>query len=249
MGLFGSSRKKSNGAASESLISQSSEQTKLIANSAAPAVQDGNGRFSATKKLLRRASGSFHDAGIGRRASNSTRKISKLWARHSTNDDNDAAVVVTMEHLPDLILDLETAVETSAQRPSRSLHLLFTLSEHGHNDNRIEMVRHGDGVGIRDDEDHLPRHSGKLVPALLTFLSRCKVNSHEYHLTLLVLNNISIPMENKRVREMLTRGKLSSDMILGVSIDHNKQVPGTMLFVVMLRISIISCSMHADPFC
>jgi hypothetical protein len=211
MGLFGSARKKSNAAASQSMISQSSEQTKVATNAAIQA-QDGLSSSTTTKKLLRKTSGSFHDTSVTPRPKNSNRNSLNLLRRFSSNMNNEvdrSNVLVTMEHLPDLILDLETAVETSAKRPARSLHMLFTLSEHGHNDNRVEMVRVGDGeiYDVNEDNDHdegLPRSCGKLVPALLTFLRRCHVNSQEYRLTLLVLNNISIPFENKRVSEMVS---------------------------------------------
>ena len=41
--------------------------------------------------------------------------------------------------------------------------------------------------------------NGRLVPVLLDFLRRCERSSPEQYLALLVLNNISIPSENKRV--------------------------------------------------
>ena len=90
----------------------------------------------------------------------------------------------TMEMLPSLVNDLAEATETSKDTPARALRLLFALSEHGHTENRTEMVR---------------RAGGKLVPTLLEFLDRCERGSSEQYLTLLVLNNISIPSENKRV--------------------------------------------------
>jgi hypothetical protein len=111
--------------------------------------------------------------------SKDTKQEKKVKLQISIPDDEP-----TMEHLPDLILDLETAVETSADRPARALRMLFALSEHGHTDNRTEMVT---------------AENGRLVSALLTFLTRCDRKSSEQYLTLLVLNNISIPSENKRV--------------------------------------------------
>ena len=63
--------------------------------------------------------------------------------------------------------------------------MLFALSENASDStNRIEMVTSADG---------------ELVPVLLDFLERCEQGSSEQYLTLLVLNNISIPSENKRV--------------------------------------------------
>ena len=90
----------------------------------------------------------------------------------------------TMEMLSQYIEDLQQARETSSDPPALALRMLFALSEHGHTTNRTDMVRGAEG---------------KLVPALLEFLNRCDRGSSEQYLTLLVLNNISIPTENKRV--------------------------------------------------
>jgi hypothetical protein len=117
---------------------------------------------------------------------------------------------VTLEHIPDLILDLESAVETSAKRPARALLKLFALSEpldrpngKNHNRNRIEMVHRFNNQNNRQDAFQSDTiHTGALIPALFQFLMRCKNNSYEQFLSLLILNNISIPMENKRVREI-----------------------------------------------
>ena len=98
-----------------------------------------------------------------------TNQKKKLTRENSIPDEP------TMEHLPDLILDLETAVETSADRPARALRMLFALSEHGHTDNQTEIVS---------------AENGRLVLALLTFLTGCACKSSEQYLTLLVLNNI-----------------------------------------------------------
>ncbi len=40
---------------------------------------------------------------------------------------------------------------------------------------------------------------GQLIPVLLQFLLRCEPSSSEQYLVLLILNNISIPKENKRL--------------------------------------------------
>ena len=90
----------------------------------------------------------------------------------------------TMDMLPDLIRVLQISKETSSNNPARALRQLFALSEHGHTENRTKMVW---GYGK------------ELVPSLLGFLERCQRSSSAQYLTLLVLNNISIPIENKRV--------------------------------------------------
>jgi hypothetical protein len=92
----------------------------------------------------------------------------------------------TLEMVPQFIEDLQCAEETSSHEPASALRSLFALSEHGHTENRSEMVHSSRNVN--------------LVPTLLSFLQRCERGSSEKYLTLLVLNNISIPSENKRVR-------------------------------------------------
>jgi hypothetical protein len=99
------------------------------------------------------------------------------------------AADVTMDHLPDLILELEVAQETSSSQSSRVLKILFSLSESAESQNRIDMVA---------------QEEGRLVPALLNFLVRCAPKSSEQYLTLLVLNNISIPAQTKRVSSLPT---------------------------------------------
>lgn len=111
-------------------------------------------------------------------------KMSKLKKKLTRQNSKSMVDEPTMEQLPGLIVDLETAEETSADRPTRALRMLFALSEHSDTDNRSKMVKEG---------------SGRLVSVLLEFLERCSPKSSEQYLTLLVLNNISIPSENKRV--------------------------------------------------
>ena len=91
----------------------------------------------------------------------------------------------TLAMVPKLIQDLATAKETSGDKPASALRMLFALSEHSTDgEKRTKMVR-VDGA--------------KLVPVLLQFLQRCARGSSEQYLALLVLNNVSIPSENKRV--------------------------------------------------
>jgi len=123
--------------------------------------------------------------------------------RHRPQAQAKAATttVPTMDLVPDLITDLETAPTASGDAAARALRMLFSLSEHGgggggddgpnngnhSSENRIAMVR-ADG--------------GRLVPVLLSFLRRCERGSSEQYLALLVLNNISIPSDNKRLVAM-----------------------------------------------
>jgi hypothetical protein len=92
---------------------------------------------------------------------------------------------IDIDAVPALLNDLETAKETSGDRPARALRKLFTLSEHDSlEEYRTKIVRVDDG---------------RLAPVLLGFLERCCKGSSEQYLTLLVLNNVSIPTENKRL--------------------------------------------------
>ena len=135
---------------------------------------------------MRRLSGSFHDV-----------------KNHRHQAELEA---VTLEHLPDLILDLESAVATSAEQPARALRMLFALSEHAQDGNKSDAV---DGELLHYNRNriemvHRQTDDRPLVPVLLQFLNRCQPNSSEQHMTLLVLNNISIPLENKQVRSMMS---------------------------------------------
>jgi hypothetical protein len=95
------------------------------------------------------------------------------------------SISIDIDAVPALLDDLETAKDTSGDRPARALRKLFTLSEHeSFEENRTEMVR---------------VDNGRLAPVLLSFLERCCKGSSEQKLTLLVLNNVSIPTENKRL--------------------------------------------------
>jgi len=93
-------------------------------------------------------------------------------------------VEANMDMLPELVEHLATSADTSGETPARALRMLFALSEKSDTDNRIEMVREAGGM---------------LVPELLDFLKRCERESSEQYLALLVLNNVSIPSENKRL--------------------------------------------------
>ena len=92
----------------------------------------------------------------------------------------------TMENVPSLIEDLQSVSDTSDEKTLKVLRKLFALSEHQKTrsqDNRTQLV-------------HVHQ---RLVPALLQLLINCPRGSSEQYLTLLVLNNLSIPDENKHV--------------------------------------------------
>ena len=129
-------------------------------------------------------------------------------ARSNNNDDaaaqSDQYDVDTsppsLAYLPHYIAALSphSSHSPSSELPSRALRSLFTLSEHASSQKeRIAMVRDPNSTsGGRNGDGESP---GPLVPALLSFLQRCAKDSSEQYLTMLVLNNVSIPLENKRL--------------------------------------------------
>lgn len=112
----------------------------------------------------------------------------------------------SIERLRHYVAALSPSVspDPSAELPSWALRCLFSLSEHSsQKEQRIHMVRASCAPSeeekeewVDDDGDAPPL---SLVPALLSFLQRCPRDSSEQYLTLLVLNNLSIPTQNKRL--------------------------------------------------
>lgn len=118
---------------------------------------------------------------------NASKRRSSQDKQHQTppleaKTESEAPEAASMAMVPTLVKDLSTAASTSGDKPARALRMLFSLSEQV--GNRTQMVR-------------IKR--AMLVPELLAFLKRCARGSSEQYLALLVLNNISIPRENKRV--------------------------------------------------
>ncbi len=114
----------------------------------------------------------------------------------------------SIKHLPHYIAALSPSMspDTSAELSSRALSCLFTLSEvevssssgtslNQQQKQRVDMVH---GLNHDSTNTTTPEPTTPLISALLSFLLRCPQNSSEQYLTLLVLNNLSIPMQNKR---------------------------------------------------
>ena len=106
--------------------------------------------------------------------------------RQRQHQHQSASQSASIQELPSLINDLASCQETFAEEPARALRTLFALSEHHalHEIIRIRMINEANAT---------------LVPTLLQFLQQCKPNSSEQYLALLVLNNLSIPTENKGI--------------------------------------------------
>ncbi len=119
-------------------------------------------------------------------------------AIQASSSSSHEPFLVTLEHVADLILDLEKAVVVGAKRPLRALKMLLALSSRNA-DNSVFGVQ----SSIRETRMDMVRvDGGKLVPVLLSFLNRCMVQSKEHTLALLLLGNLSIPQENKKVSNM-----------------------------------------------
>lgn len=91
----------------------------------------------------------------------------------------------SMEYVADYIDTLRTSSDTTTDAAATALRALFTLSENSAQKSNREALVHD-------------AHSA-VIPTLLDFLSRSARNSSEQYLALLVLNNVSIPAENKRL--------------------------------------------------
>lgn len=119
------------------------------------------------------------------RAPSTRQRSMKQQQKEQRTNLNNLQTEPTMDMVHQLVDDLATSMDTAGHQAARALRMLFALSEHASNcENRIAMVREADG---------------QLVPVLLEFLRRCKRTSSEQYLALLVLNNVSIPSENKRI--------------------------------------------------
>lgn len=91
-----------------------------------------------------------------------------------------------------LIVGLIKDLSKSGEQPASALKYLFTVSQDPTNlSARVDLVRTADRT---------------LVPALLSFLQSCKLSSNEMSTALLVLNNLSVPEENKRLIALENNG-------------------------------------------
>ncbi|KAL7541515.1 hypothetical protein ACHAXR_012564 [Thalassiosira sp. AJA248-18] len=136
----------------------------------------------------------------------------------------------SLDHLHHYISALSPSIspDPSGDLPSRALRCLFTLSEHSsHKAQRIAMVKGVASIANGGDDVATPPTKTSLIPTLLTFLARCPRDSSEQYLSLLVLNNLSIPTENKRPIALEYGGA----KILGRLLCHD---PGCHLLVIIL---------------
>ena len=119
----------------------------------------------------------------------------------------------SMDHLSFYAAALAPSVspDPSADLPLIALHCLLSLSDQSCDKRQcIEMVRQSTATttatmltttttkptSSNGNDDGM---SNTLIPTLLAFLQRCPRNSPVQNLTLLILNNLSIPTENKRL--------------------------------------------------
>lgn len=119
----------------------------------------------------------------------------------------------SMDHLAYYIAALTPTIspDPSADLPLIALHCLLSLSDHSCDKRQcIAMVRPSSDITAAattttttsSKENEVGSSSSTtatLVPTILAFLQRCPRNSPAQNLTLLILNNLSIPAENKRL--------------------------------------------------
>uniref|UniRef100_A0A7S4NC32 Uncharacterized protein n=1 Tax=Odontella aurita TaxID=265563 RepID=A0A7S4NC32_9STRA len=126
------------------------------------------------------------------------RQSQRLGGRSAKPSSSSHGGPPSLDDVPSLLSDLRSASDPSGEVPARALRTLFALSEQSGDAvplsreaaeaisrNRVEMVQGSSG--------------GELIPTLLEFLDWCGRGSSEQYLCLLVLNNVSIPKENKRL--------------------------------------------------
>lgn len=120
----------------------------------------------------------------------------------------------SVDHLSYYIAVLAPTVspDPSADLPLIALHCLLSLSDQSCDKRQcIAMVRTptnttattavatSRSTSSNDNNNDDDGGSNTLIPTLLAFLQRCPRNSPVQNLTLLILNNLSIPTENKRL--------------------------------------------------
>lgn len=151
--------------------------------------------------------------------------IQKLTSIISNDASNNTP---TIDHLSYYIMALSPSVssDSSGDLPSKALRCLFTLSELREDTTnklqRVDMVKPHDSNNSGGNKEVI-----SLIPALLSFLQRCPRDSSEQYLTLLVLNNLSIPIENKRIIAL----QYSGISILSKLLCHD---PGCHLLVIII---------------
>lgn len=113
-------------------------------------------------------------------------RVSEVILQSMKGNRKNNLVTVSADHVPALADDLITAKSTGSQKAMHALRKLFALSENALEETRKDMAR-----------------DRSLVPNLLKFLDMCRAEGKagqkpQLILTLMVLNNISIPVGSKR---------------------------------------------------
>mmetsp|Transcript_47026 Transcript_47026/g.54923 ORF Transcript_47026/g.54923 Transcript_47026/m.54923 type:complete len:800 (-) Transcript_47026:208-2607(-) len=139
------------------------------------------------------------------------------------------ALTPSMVMMPELISDISKACETSdtsCANAEKALQFLFTLSENitaqqqrvgvpngssssiSKNENPSRVTRNKVTRNNREDMvfNYKSSEGNFLVPTLMKFLVETERDSKERYLVLLVLNNLSIPLANKRYMALECEG-------------------------------------------
>lgn len=122
----------------------------------------------------------------------------KQTQRERQHRQKKASGPPSLANIPSLLSDLRSASDPAGEVPARALRTLFALSEQS--GEAVPLSQKGAEAVARNRIDMVQGASrGELIPELLHFLDRCGRGSSEQYLCLLVLNNVSIPKENKRL--------------------------------------------------
>ncbi len=131
---------------------------------------------------------------LGKQHGKLKKEISKVESQEAAVEPSPIDGAPSMEKVILYIDMLAQSQKVSEDSTIQIMRHLFALSEHK-NDccdfNRRALVHD---------------NNNKLLPVLLQFLQRCESGSQEQYLCLLVLNNLSIPDENKRIIALDCRG-------------------------------------------
>jgi len=168
---------------------------------------------------------------------NDNAKVKKKVTNTSTSQDAENDVeedpknisdhIFSDENLMTCIDSLSTCKETFLSKPTNALRKLFAMSENTSSqpEYRTQMVS---------------SCSGRLVPVLIEYLRRCKKGSSEQYLSLLVLNNLSIPVENKKFIALECNGiKILSKLICEDPSSH-------LICIILVNLSFADSDLRRD---
>jgi hypothetical protein len=145
-------------------------------------------KSSDSEKKISKIKGNGDEKKTPEKPSGKSKKVvTRVESEVAASEPSPIDGATSMDKVPMYIDLLAQSQLTSEDSAVRIMRHLFALSEHKNeccDFNRRALVH---------------ENNNKLLPVLLQFLQRCESGSQEQYLCLLVLNNISIPDENKRI--------------------------------------------------